>query len=96
MLSLLHLRVKAQQYFVSLSYIFLDKKNVPKIWLNLGLDLTIFQGTGPTAGTWGLQITDPVFKLLDHAASLVTPYLLKAQSEEPIIPMQGRSQPIDL
>ena len=50
MLSLLHLRVKAQKYFVSLSYIFLDKKNVPKIWLNLGLDLTIFQGTGPTAG----------------------------------------------
>ena len=48
MLSLLHLRVKAQQYFVSLSCIFLDKKNVPKIWLNLGLDLTIFQGTDRT------------------------------------------------
>ena len=32
-LSLLYLRVKAQQYFVSLSYMFLDKKTVLKIWL---------------------------------------------------------------
>ena len=27
---------------------FLDKKTVLKIWLNLGLNLTIFRGTGPT------------------------------------------------
>ena len=32
-LSLLHLRVKAQQYFVSLSYMLLDQKAVFKFWL---------------------------------------------------------------
>ena len=31
-LSLLYLGVKAQQYFVSLSYMLLDKKTVLKIW----------------------------------------------------------------
>ena len=47
MLSLLHLVVKAQQYFVTLSSMLLDKKTVLEIWLNLGSNLTIFQGTGP-------------------------------------------------
>ena len=47
MLSLLYLRVNAQQYFVSLSNTFVDKKTVLKIWLNLGLNLTIIRGTGP-------------------------------------------------
>ena len=47
MLSLLYLRVKAQQYFVSLSCLFLDRKIVLKMWLNLGLSLIIFRGTGP-------------------------------------------------
>ena len=47
MLSLLYLRVNAQQYFVSLSNTFVDKKTVLKIWLNLGLNLTIIPGTGP-------------------------------------------------
>ena len=39
--------VKAQQYFVSSSYMymFLDKKTLLKIWLNPGLNVTIFQGT---------------------------------------------------
>ena len=47
MLSLLYLRVKAQQYFVSLSYMVVDNKSMLKIWLNLGLNLTIIRGTGP-------------------------------------------------
>ena len=47
MLSLLYLRVHAQQYFVSLSYMVVDKKTVRKIWINLGLNLTFFRGNGP-------------------------------------------------
>ena len=35
MLSLLYLVVKAQQYFVSSSCMFLDKKTLLKVWLNL-------------------------------------------------------------
>ena len=34
MLSLLYVGVKAQQYFVSSSYMFLDTKTLLKIWLN--------------------------------------------------------------
>ena len=45
MLSLLYLRAKAQVYFVSLSYMFLDKKTLLKIWLNPGLN---FRGTEPS------------------------------------------------
>ena len=49
MLSLLFLRVKVQQYFVSLSYMFLDMKTVLKIWLNPGYKLTqlSFEEPGP-------------------------------------------------
>ena len=47
MLSLLHLVVKAQQYFVTSNCMSLDEKIVLEIWLNLGLNLTIFRGTGP-------------------------------------------------
>ena len=47
MLSFLIFEAKTQQYFVSSSCIFLDKKNLLKIWLNPGLNLTIFRGTGP-------------------------------------------------
>ena len=47
MLSLLYLRVQAQQYFVSLSYMVVDKKTVLKIWLNLGLNLTFLEEPGP-------------------------------------------------
>ena len=46
MLSLLYLGVKAGQYFVSSSRMFLDKKTLLQIWLNPGLNLTIFRGTG--------------------------------------------------
>ena len=48
MLSLRYLLVKAQQHFVTSSCMFLDEKTVLEIWLNLGLNLTIFRGTGPT------------------------------------------------
>ena len=50
MLSLLYLRVKAQQYFVNLSYMSLDEERVLKTRLYLGLNLTIFRGTGPNLG----------------------------------------------
>ena len=46
MLSSLNLGEKTQKYFVSSSNMFLDKKTFLKIWLNLGLKLTIFRGTG--------------------------------------------------
>ena len=49
MLSLLYLVVNAQQYFVTSSCMFLDEKTVLEIWLNPGLNLTIFQGTGRRA-----------------------------------------------
>ena len=39
MLSLLYLRVKTQQYFESLRYMFLEEKTLLKIWLNLGVNL---------------------------------------------------------
>ena len=42
----LHLVLKAQQYFVSSSYMFLYEKTVLEIWLNPGLNLTVFWGTG--------------------------------------------------
>ena len=40
--------VKARLYFVSSSFMFLDKKTLLEIWRNLGLNLTIFRGTGPS------------------------------------------------
>ena len=52
-LSLLYLVAKAQQYFVPSSCMFFDEKTVLKIWLNPGLKLSIFQGTGP----WSLFFT---------------------------------------
>ena len=43
----LNLEVKAQQSFVSSSYMFLDKKTVLKVvWLNPGLNLTSFKEPG--------------------------------------------------
>ena len=47
MLSSLNLGLKTQQYFVSSSDTFLDKKTLLEIWLNPGLNLTTFWGTGP-------------------------------------------------
>ena len=46
-LSFLLSEVKAQQYFVSSRYMFLDKNTLLKIWLNPGLNLTMFRGMGP-------------------------------------------------
>ena len=45
MLSFLYLIVKAQQYFVTSSCIFLDEKTVLEVWLNPGFNLTMFRGT---------------------------------------------------
>ena len=45
--SLIFLGVKAQQCFVSSRCMFLEKKTLLKIWLNPGLNLIIFRGTGP-------------------------------------------------
>ena len=47
MLLLLYLVMKAQQYFVTSNCMFLDEKTVLKIWLNTGLNLTVFRGTWP-------------------------------------------------
>ena len=40
-------RSKGSTVFVTSSCKFLDEKTVLEIWLNLGLNLIIFQGTGP-------------------------------------------------
>ena len=47
MLLLLYLGEKAENYFVSSSCMFLDKKTLLKVKLNPGLNLIIFQGTRP-------------------------------------------------
>ena len=53
MLSLQFLGVKAQRYFVTSSCLFLDEKTVLEIWLNPGLNLTIFRGTrNANTGSW--------------------------------------------
>ena len=46
-ISFLFFEVKAQQYFVSSSYMFWDRKTFLKIRLNPGLNLTISWGTWP-------------------------------------------------
>ena len=46
MLSLLYLGVKARQYFVRSSCLFLGKKTLLKIWFNSRLNVTNFRGTG--------------------------------------------------
>ena len=43
---ILNIKVKTQQYFVSSSDVFLDKKTLFEIWVNPGLNLTIFRKTG--------------------------------------------------
>ena len=59
MLSLLYLRIKAQQYFVNLSYMFLDEERVLKTRLYLALNLTIFRGTGPNLGREVVAVSPP-------------------------------------
>ena len=53
MLSLLYIRVKAQQYFVSLSYMLLEKKAVLKFWLKLGLNARNWALTSNVQGNQG-------------------------------------------
>ena len=48
LLSFLFFRSKGTTvYFVSSSYMLLDKKTLQKVWLNPGLNFTIFRGTEP-------------------------------------------------
>ena len=51
MFSLLYFGVKAQQYFISLSCVSLDKKALLKTLLYTGLKLNIFRGTTPWANS---------------------------------------------
>ena len=72
MLLLLYLVVKAKQYFVTSSCIFLDEKTVLEIWLNPGLNLTIFRGTRPrtlllSATTWSANATHTLFIKVSEA-----------------------------
>ena len=55
-----YLGVKAQQYFFSSSCMSLDKKTLLKTWLNPGLNLTIFWGTGPWS-SWQYYHHDRIF-----------------------------------
>ena len=75
MLSLLYLVVKAQQYFVTSSCIFLDEKTVLEIWLNPGLNLTMFRGTGP----WSIG-SGPGWESKPTATSLSAARLLSSLS----------------
>ena len=56
-LSLLYLGVKARQYFVSSSCMFLEEKTLLKIWRNLGIN---FRGTGP----WAFTVFFSSFKVI--------------------------------
>ena len=57
MLSLLYLGVKARQYFVSSSCMFLEEKTLLKIWLNPGIN---FRGTVP----WAFTVSFSSFKVI--------------------------------
>ena len=61
---LLYLRVKAQQYLFNSLCMFLDKETWLKIWLNLALKVTIFQGAGP----WHFSRFTVVDKSMHQAA----------------------------
>ena len=52
------LKVKAQQRFVSLGCMFLGKKALLKIWINPGLNLTIFWRTGPRLFTFYKKVQE--------------------------------------
>ena len=56
MLSSLNLGVKTQQYFMSSSDMFVGKKTLLEIWLNPGLNLIIFWGTGLSSLSVFLEI----------------------------------------
>ena len=75
MLVLLYLVVKAQQYIVTLSCMFSDEKTMLEIWLNPGLNLTIFRGTGPR---FIICCTVPLYnKVLSIAMIFFTPVIVK-------------------
>ena len=80
MLLLLYLVVKAQQYIVTLSCMFLDEKTMLEIWLNPGLNLTIFRGTRPRliiCCTVQPRFNKPLYKVLSKAMIFFTPVIVK-------------------
>ena len=81
MLLLLYLVVKAQQYIVILSCMFLDEKTMLEIWLDPGLNLTIFLGTGPRliiCCTVQPRFNKPLYnKVLSIAMVFFTPVIVK-------------------
>ena len=52
------------------SYMFLDKKTVLEIWLNLGLNLTIFRGTGTRIIFFKTSLESSIDRCLRQKASL--------------------------
>ena len=68
MLSSLNFKVKTQQYFVSSSDMLLEKKTWLKIWLNPGLNLTIFCGFVSHSQALMAKRTDPGNEVeIDHS-----------------------------
>ena len=61
------LKVEAQQCFISSGCMFLGKKALLKIWINPGLNLTIFRGTGPRLFTLNKKFQEKlVGKYMEH------------------------------
>ena len=73
-----YLRLKAQQYFVSLNCMFLDKKTMPKIWLILGLNLTIFRGTASVS----ILISAKSWTCINKSLQQLHPYRMPFIEEE--------------
>ena len=73
MLTFPFLKVEAQQCFVSSGCMFLGKKALLKIWINPGLNLTIFRGTGPRLFTLNKKFQEKLVgkymerNFLDHS-----------------------------
>ena len=66
-ISFFFFRSKGTTVFCKFGYVFFDKKTVLKILLNLGLNLTIFQGSGPRLrDTFSGQIRLAFLELLAH------------------------------
>ena len=59
-------RGKGSTAFLRSSCMFLDKKTLLKIWLNPGLNLTIFRGTGPSASNDLLVMSASGDLMLEH------------------------------
>ena len=83
MLSLLYHGVKIQQHFVSSSCMLLADKTLPKIWLNPGLNLTIFQGTGPSLFIFHFSGRNTCQSHVSYRKVLMTRGLVLRSQKEP-------------